>query len=109
MTYAYRITDSMKPSEIVKATRLGMGKNQREFADMLSGALASGCSLALVSHWEIGRINLNYEKMYYLYRHAPAREVADMAAGILRELNPARAEQDVDKSTSNGGSYEGVV
>lgn len=85
----------MEPSEIVRTTRKGEGQNVREFSETLSDILPSGCSSSLVSHWEVKRIRLNYEKMFYLYTHAANPKLRNMAAGVMRELKPERAAADI--------------
>jgi transcriptional regulator with XRE-family HTH domain len=85
----------------VKTTRTRLGLSLRPFAARL------GCSHMTVSLWEEGRRRPSYESMYYLYTHTSSPEVRQMAAALMRVLDPARWQGDVTtKLEGEGGGLE---
>ncbi len=74
---------------VVSDTRRNLGMSTRDFAE------AIGVSPTLVNFWELGRQKPSYPTMFYVYTHASRPELRAMAASVMAELDPARAQVDM--------------
>lgn len=89
------MSGNQETGRIMRAARAEQGLTFRGFRDAIQRGLASHISLGKIQGWLEWDVKPQYEEMYYLATHAREVWVCEMAARVMRVLQPAAADADL--------------